>query len=165
MLHDDYVRAHTQDVGERITYLIYSLDLLWSRFFRWTLVSDLDAQIEQRIIQGKTPSGKEISEMYLRLLHQYYGDEADVDSFAEEWMLFPVPFLSYEHQLWVPAIAAACSVMEKLERGDTDARSVTEIYGRGDMDRSYQMLRQLNIKLDTRDPYQSVIRRNESRAR
>jgi hypothetical protein len=59
-----------------------------------------------------------ISELYLRLLRQYFGGESGIgididDSFATEWMSVRLPFGSFETLNWPFAMATACSLVEK----------------------------------------------------
>ena len=101
--------------------------------------------------------------MYLDLLRQYYGPAdrlAIGENCSAEWMVESVPFVSYEHQFWPPAMAAACLLVEKLQDGDPVARkAMDEALGRGDLDLSYQLLKPVGIDLATAEPYQAAIRR------
>jgi len=127
------------------------------------LFSELDAKVEQLIRAGKTPTGAQVSQMYLDLLHDYFGRGAvAVDEvFANEWIILSsVPFESYEHQGWPVATAAAACITEGLHSGDKNARlAVDGVYGSLDSDRSYFMLRQVGIDLNTRAPYEVFFRR------
>ena len=85
-----------------------------------------------------------------------------VDFYGAEWMTFPVPFLSYEHLFWPPAMAAACTVVERLKAGDARARRVAQLFGRGDLDLSYQMLREIGVDMASPEPYEAVVRRMDA---
>jgi oligoendopeptidase F len=162
MLHDDYLAAHAANRWERIAYLVNALDLYWAQYFQWTLQAELDEKVQALIIDGKTPTGAQISQIYLQLLHDYFGQSPDVvdNVYAAEWMTHRVPFASYEHLAWPPAIAAAARIMEGLRAGDENARkAVDEIWGRSDYDRTYQMLQQVGIDMAKPEPYQALIRR------
>jgi oligoendopeptidase F len=162
MLHDDYLARSAKDRRERIAYLVHQLDLIWQQYFRWVLVSELDAAVQAMIANGATPTGSQVSKMYLDLLRQYYGDAVDVDdSFAREWMTFSVPFLSYEHQFWPPAMAGACAIFERLQKGDATARRFDQVQGRGELDLSYHLFKQIGVDMATPAPYEAVIRRME----
>lgn len=163
-LFDDYLAAHAQNGQERIAYLINSLDLMWNQYFRWVLVSELDARVQQLIKDGRTPSGAEISKIYLGLLREYVGGEDKVDDvFGTEWITYSIPFESYEYQFWPPAMAAAANILEGTKRGKIDInKAVTGVFGRGDSDRSYQLFQQIGINLSDPNVYEAVIRRMTS---
>lgn len=162
-LYDDYLVDHAATRQEKIAYLLYSLDSQLKGFFRWVLFSELDAKVEQLISAGKTPTGTQVSQMYLDLLHDYFGrgTVAVDDAFADEWIILSsVPFESYEHQGWPPASAAAACITEGLHAGDKNARlAVDGVYGALDSDRSYYLLRQGGIDMATRAPYEMLFRR------
>jgi oligoendopeptidase F len=162
MLHDDYLTKSATDRKERVAYLVHQLDLIWQQYFRWVLVAELDVAVQSMIANGATPTGAQVTKMYLDLLRQYYGSAVDIDeAFGGEWMTFSVPFLSYEHQFWPPAMAAACTIFERLQRGDATARKFDQVQGRGDLDLSYQLLKQIDVDMATPAPYEAVIRRME----
>jgi oligoendopeptidase F len=128
------------------------------------LASELDAQVQQLIKDGRTPNGIEISKLYLDLLRDYVGGEDKVDNvFGTEWITYSIPFESYEYQFWPPAMAAAASIMDGMKTGKIDInKAVTGVFGRGDGDRSYQLFQQLGINLSDPHVYEAVIRRMTS---
>jgi oligoendopeptidase F len=164
-LFDDYLAAHPQNRQERIAYLVNSLDLMWNQYLRWVLASELDARVQELIKDGRTPTGAEISKIYLGLLRDYVGGEDKVDTaFGTEWITYSIPFESYEYQFWPPAIGAAASIMDGMKVGKIDVnKAVTGVFGRGDSDRSYQLFQQLGINLSDPDVYEAVIRRMNRR--
>ena len=107
LLHDEYAKRSTDDRQQRIAIISSTLDLIWSNFFEWIIFSELDGNVLDLIAKGEPPSGGRISQMYLDLLRQYYGSEERLaidDNFSAEWMVESVPFASYEHQFWPPAM-------------------------------------------------------------
>jgi oligoendopeptidase F len=159
-LYDDYLVDRAATRQEKITYLLYSLDSQLKGLFRWVLFSELDAKVEQLISAGKTPTGTQVSQVYLDLLRDYYGHGRgtavvdDDDVFADGWMIFSgVPFESYEHQGWPVASAAAACITEGLHAGDKNALlAVDGVYGALDSDRSYDLLKQVGIDMANRAP-------------
>jgi oligoendopeptidase F len=160
-LFDDYMLAQARDRRGRIACLVNSLDLLWNQYFRWVVAAELDARVEQLIKDGRSPTGTEISKIYLNLLRDYVGGEDKVDAVSgTEWITYSIPFESYEYQLWPPAMAAAASIMEGVKTGSINInKAVTGVFGRGDSDRSYQLFQQLGIDLATPNPYEALIQR------
>ena len=167
MLHDDYVVSRASGRAERIATLTHSLDFLWQHFFRWVLVSELDVEVQARVLAGEPPSGSAISDLYGRLQREYYGGvsgsmELEATD-AAEWMSFSVPFLSYEHQFWPAAVAMAAVIIERTEAGDTRvAERCWRLLGRGEVDRTYQLLESIGIDMASREPYEAVIRRMDA---
>jgi oligoendopeptidase F len=160
MMHDDYLLAHASEHRERIAYLVNALDFT-QQFQRWGIMTELDARVQERIAEGKTPTGNQISEMYLSLLRQYYRNVEDV--YAAEWMTYSVPFGSYEHQFWEGSLAFAAYLDEKLRDGHTGIvrKAITGLYRQLDTDRSYGMLKEVNFDLCSPMAYAAIHRRIE----
>jgi oligoendopeptidase F len=157
LLFDDYHAGRASGGRERAAYLLADLDLLWAHYFRWAIVSDFEARVQELVARGEAPSGAGVSRLYLGLLREYYGPGVAVDdAFAGEWMTFPVSFLSYEGQFWPPAMAAACAIVERKLAFD-------RALGRGEVDLSYQIFMGLGVDMASPDPYEAVIRRMNAR--
>jgi len=163
MLHDDYLAAHAANRQEKVAFLVNALDFDLAQYFQYVVWAELDEKVQQFIIDGKTPSGEQVSQIYLDLLRQYYGHdktEAVEDVFSTEWTTNAILFASYEYQFWPPGLAMAAQVVERLQGGDdTGRKAVDELLGRSDYDRTYPMLREVGIDMTGPEPYQSLIRR------
>lgn len=162
MLHYDYLISQTKDKNEKAAYLMEELDLIARRFFKWVMFSDFDQKIQSEILNGNSLTGTQISEMYLKLLKEYYGRNNSVmnidDIYAYDWMDQGILFLSYEDQFWPPAIAAALMLYEKAEQGDQKTIDFFNTdYGLKDSDRSFGMLKTVDIDMSTDEPYLNLI--------
>lgn len=162
MLFDDFVRSRASARETKIADAIHALDLIWSNFFQPMLMAELDTKVQQRVMDGRPPTGSEISKAYRELLGEYAGPAAVAEEFAAEWMTYEVTFYSYEHQFWAPAVAAAAAIVEKIRAGDPDGeKAVHGIFGRGDSDRSYLLLRRVGIDMASPGAYGALFRRME----
>jgi oligoendopeptidase F len=164
LLFDDYMIKNAKNRDEQISALINSLDLLRHHYFQWAMNSEFDARVQAMIVRGEFPSGKTLSEMYLKILQEYYGpsDEGvEIDSrFGNEWMINSVPFSSYEHQFWPAAMATGINIVEGLHANDPRAaKAVWEVLGRSDTDRTYGLLKQAGIDLTSPAGYEPVFGR------
>ncbi len=95
MLHDDYLAAHAANRQEKIAFLVNALDFDLAQYFQYVVWAELDEKVQQLIIEGKTPTGAQISQIYLDLLRQYYGHDqpqAVEDVFSTEWTTIIYPF-------------------------------------------------------------------------
>jgi oligoendopeptidase F len=162
MLFDDYVTGHAKNRRERIAYLVNALDFDF-RYFRYVMWAELDQRVQELIIEGKNPTGAEVSAIYLEVLRRYFGaDQPPVvaEIYASEWMTNHLPFGNYQYQFWPPAMAMAASVVGATKSGDSRAlKVVDELLGRSDYDRTYQMLNEVGIDLSKPEPYQALIDR------
>jgi len=163
MLRDDYRAAHTANRQEKIAFLVNALDFDLAQYFQYVVWAELDEKVQQLIIEGKTPTGAQISQIYLDLSLQYYGHDqpqAVEDVFSTEWTTIIYPFNSYEYQFWPPGLAMAAQVVEGMRAGnDIGLKVVDELLGRSDFDRTYPMLKEVGIDMTKPEPYQALIRR------
>ncbi len=164
LMFDDLMASRATDRRERLAALLYDLDLVWSHFFRWAVVSDFEARVQELVARGDTPTGARVSRLYLEVLREYYGPNVLVDdALAAEWMTLSVPFLSYEDQFWPPALAAGCLIVERVRAGDSKVRAFDQLLGRGDLDLTYQLLERIGIDMNSSEPYDAVMRRMNAR--
>ncbi len=162
ILHVDYLKDHAGDRHERMAYLIRALDRTAQTIFRHAMTTEFESAIQEQILNGHPPSGEQISALYLKLLRQYFGEGPNQvdDVFATEWMSVRLPFGSFETLNWPFAMAAACSLVEKVRAGDMKARrGFDEVLGRGESDVSYDLLNEAGVDLNTPEPYNAAIRR------
>ena len=160
MLFDDLVRSKAPDRRAKTAYAVQALDLIWSNFFQTALMMELDQRVQQLVIDGRPPGGREISGIFLALLREYAGPASPEEPLSAWWLTYDTTFYSYEHQFWAAAIASAANILEKIEARDPDGRkAVDAVYGRGDSDRSYYLLRQAGIDMADPKAYGALMRR------
>ncbi len=164
ILHDDYLKARAVERQERIAILLHALDRIRGQFFDWTLAAEFEAAVEQLVRDGQPPSGSELSRMYLARLRQYFGHNegvAEIDEvFGAAWITNDVSFAGSEHLLWPPSMAAACWLVERLRAGDDKARrGFHQVLGRGELDLTYTLFRQVGLDLAAPTAYEALARR------
>jgi len=163
-LHDDYVIDHADGRTERIAALVNAVDSLGGAFFRYAMASEFESAVQEAVLRGEAPSGRQLTETYLSLLRKYYGHETgviDVDEiFGREWITNRVSFISFEMLNFPLAAAAAASLVEKARAADGSARSAfLHALGRGEIDLSSELLKNAGVDLATAGPYEAVGRR------
>src|SRR5262249_2666925 len=139
LLHDDYWIEHAVDRSARIAALVNALDSLSGMFFRYAMVSEFEAGIQSSVRKGETPSGSDLSRVFLGLLRSYSGHDAGVVTvdalFAREWISYRVSFLSFETLNFPLSEAAAASLVENARAGDSRARDAfLRLLCRGEID-------------------------------
>ena len=163
LLHTNYLIDQARNDAEKIFYIREELSRLWNSFFKYCIYAEFENQVEKRLIQGLNPNGQEISEIYLKVLHSFFGNGIKIPEYYQyEWMTIAQPFSTYEHQYWPMAMAASCKLVQLLPStqkvqnlflGRTNAKS----------DRSYQILTSVGIEMNNPVVYNSIIERMRSR--
>ncbi|WDI32739.1 hypothetical protein PUV54_05955 [Hyphococcus flavus] len=156
LLYDEYGAKQAETQQQRIAFLLSAADQVYYSLFRNILFNTLDREVESRIAAGKPPTGAEISEIYLSILKDYYGDLPIDPVHAHEWMTQFVPFLNYAHHNWPLSVVAATSVIQKNRNGDESAADAffKEVTDARDSDRIFHVLRESGLDLSSPEPYQ-----------
>ena len=117
------------------------------------------------ILKGSPPTGKQLSQIYLDPMRQYYGHDKGVvrvdEVQAAQWMNTPVSFDSFDGLNFPLSNSAGSMLVEKLRAGDAKVKKGFEARFSNDSDdiTSYDLLKQLDIDLTSQDPYQAYFRR------
>jgi oligoendopeptidase F len=158
LLLDDYLIVHAASKEEKIFHLQNSLFRLWTHAFSFAVDAELDATVQDMIVQNNSPSGREITAIYHQLLKKYNPEIEVGESFAHEWQDKSVQFLSFEGQFWVPGMASACLLHQQIKSNSPDAKNVLMegLLGKTDTDLSYGMLKTVHIDLASEKTYQAM---------
>ncbi|WP_350291488.1 hypothetical protein [uncultured Croceitalea sp.] len=152
LLHRDYFVKQAKSKKERLTYLQAAAYGLYNTFFKYAVYASFEHKIEEKLINGESPNGEEVSKIYYGVLKEYFGDEIEIpEAYAYEWMTIAQPFNTYEHQYWPVAMAAACGIMENLN--DPDIMNLLVGKTTPESDRSYQILKAAGIDFLKADSY------------
>lgn len=162
IMYDEYVSQNlAKNVQEKKLALINTLDFYWYYAIRWIIFSELDYFIEQKVIDNEFITGAEISQKYLSLLKEYFGENINIpDHFGQEWMLTHILFMSYEHQYWPASMAFAAYLLE-MDKPRTEIASeiFLEVPKSTSYDRSYDILKAVDIDMTAYDVYNSLFKR------
>jgi oligoendopeptidase F len=160
-MYDDYLIDHARNKSERIAYLLADLDHMTSDCFDDVRLTEFAASVEATIDSGVTPSGAELSRLYLRLLHSYYGDDFNIDGeFGLSWISEPYLFYGYIFQHFPASMASAALLVDRVRAGDARAiRGFDQVRGRIDSDYSYDLLNAAGVDIATSVPYDAAYAR------
>ena len=161
MMFDDYLIQSAPTKEEKIYHLHNALFRLWRHNFCFVIDAELDAKLQEMVINNVPPGGAKISATYMDILKEYYQDIPVDPVFAKEWTVNALPFLSYEGHFWPVGMAAACLLYDQLKAGDTKAAEAmrTGLMGKGKLDLSYDMFKSVGIDVSQKKTYQAMYNR------
>jgi oligoendopeptidase F len=164
MMLTDYLVEHAHNKEEKLFYLYSALQRLWTHNFHHVINAQLDAAIQGLVTSNNPPNGELISATYLKLLRDMYPDVEIDPVFSTEWTTNSVPFMSYEAQFWVGAMASACILHENMKAGDAQAKNVMRegLLWKGETDLSYTMFKSVGIDLASKKTYQAMYDRMDA---
>jgi len=156
---DDYCIAHESSKNAKIALICFVMDNQLN-FFNEVLLDELESKIQQLGAAGNTPTGAQISQMYLDLKREYYGSACSIDDlYRSEWMDEDLLFMSSEMQFWPVSFAGAAQMDEWYWGKDPRFFRGFDIIKTSPSDFSADALKSLGLDMTQQAPYEAAISR------
>jgi oligoendopeptidase F len=164
MLLIDYMTEHAKSNTEKLFYLGEALEAIRTTFFRQVLFAEFEADIHQKVEQGRPLSGGRLTDMYCGLLKKYYGsDEGDMQvdpAYCIEWAFVPHFYSHFYVYQYGTSIAAAALMTDAILKEGAPARArFLNMLSAGGSDYPYQLLKRAGVDLATPAPYRALVAR------
>jgi oligoendopeptidase F len=162
----DYLLAQTADPRERIVLLEHAIENIAGTFFAQVLFADYELQAH-RLAEADEPITAEIlSDLYGRLLQDYYGDALDEEPRARlTWARVPhfyqSPYYVYQY---ATCFASAAKLADRILEGEPPARAAAverylDLLKSGGSDYPMDQLLRAGVDLRAADTVQAVVTR------
>lgn len=123
-----HMLAQTTDKDTRLFLLGSYLDGLRTTLFRQTLFAEFEWRIHEKAEKGEPLTGEKLSELYLGMAREYYGDTAGVckvgDRHAIEWAYIPHFYYNFYVYQYATSIMASAQIAANM-RADAAAKKPT----------------------------------------
>lgn len=123
LLLNRYLLEHTTDKTERLAILNNLLELFKGTIYRQTMFAEFEMLIHEKVEQGEILTSELLSSLYLKLNHEYFGEDVVVDEEIQyEWTRIPhfyTPFYVYKY---ATGLSAACHIVTDILAGKEHAR-------------------------------------------
>ena len=154
----------TTDPKERFVLLQHAIDAIMSTYYTQVLFADFELQAHKLVEQGQAVTADVLSDIYLKLLRDYYGDAVTIDDLYKiTWSRIPHFFQSpYYVFQYATCFASSAQLVKAMTTGDVDSRkAVTERYltllRSGGNDHPMDQLRKAGVDLSKRETIQAVL--------
>ncbi len=168
LLHDDYLFSNAKDDAERLTYLMNAQFNTFRSFFNYVVFADFERTVQKRVADGETPTGRQISEIYLEKMREYYGHDSvmEVPEFlSTNWINYNVLFSSYDQMFWPPAYACGIQMTEGFQQREKNIMQLfSGVLGNRFTDRTKDLIGDM-IDLESEGPYIMVVERIKNQVR
>ena len=154
----------TTDPRERFVLLQHAIDAIMSTYYTQVLFADYELQAHKLVEQGQAITADVLNEIYLKLLHDYYGEAVTIDDLYKiTWARIPhfyqSPYYVYQY---ATCFASSAKLVKTMTTGDTASRkAATERYltllRSGGNDQPMEQLRKAGVDLSQRETIQAVI--------
>ncbi|WP_251976974.1 oligoendopeptidase F [Salinicola avicenniae] len=149
---------------EKLFYIGQALEALRGTFFRQAQFAEFELTIHEAAEQGEQLSGARLTELYGRILRQYYGVDEGIMEIDEhnyaEWAYVPHFYYDFYVYQYATSIAAASLFAERLERDPARWRGpYLNVLAQGGAKSGYTLLSAAGVDLATSAPYDALIAR------
>jgi oligoendopeptidase F len=160
----EHMLSVSNDPIERIVLLQHAIDNITSTFYTQVMFADFELRAHKRVEQDEPITGEILSELYLSLLKEYYGDAVDIDPLAAvTWARIPhfynTPYYVYQYATcFASAARIAREIMEAPEEGRAAARQrYLDLLAAGGSDYPMELLKRAGVDLGKPETVRAVI--------
>ena len=166
LLH--YMLDRTTDRDTRLFLLGSALDNLRTTLFRQTLFAEFEQKFHELEEHGEPLTGEKLSELYLGLLKQYYGDAQGVckvnDLYGDEWAYIPHFYYNFYVYQYATSITASAQIAASIRREasaqppGTKARDAyMKMLESGSFKYPIDLLKEAGVDMTTSTPFNAAI--------
>jgi oligoendopeptidase F len=167
LLH--YMLRQTKDKDTRLFLLGSYLDGLRTTLFRQTLFAEFELKIHELAEQGEPLTGEKLSELYLGLVKDYYGDAQGVcrvkDLYGIEWAYIPHFYYNFYVFQYATSITASAQIAANMRADAALKRPVTKsrdaylaMLSTGSSKYPIDLLKGAGVDMTTSAPFNAAIK-------
>jgi oligoendopeptidase F len=164
MLH--FMLTKAKDDATRLSLLGTYLDGLRTTLFRQTLFAEFELRAHEMVEHGETLTGDNLSQLYLKLVRDYYGSAQGVcqvdDIIASEWQYIPHFYADFYVYQYATSIVASSSLAKAIRSeattSSTKARDAyLQLLSSGGNDYPVELLKRAGVDMTTSAPFQAAM--------
>ena len=167
LLH--YVLGQTKDPATRLFLLGSRLEGLRTTLFRQVLFAEFELRIHELAEQGQPLTGEKLSEVYLGLLKEYYGDAEGVgrvkDLYGVEWAYIQHFYMDFYVFQYATSIIGSSAIAAEMRTEAAAKRPVTKqrdaylrMLSAGASKDPIEELREAGVDLTTPAPFTAAMK-------
>lgn len=155
----EYMLKNTNDRIEKQYLVNQYLEQFRTTIFRQTMFAEFEKITHQEVENGGALTTDWLSESYLDLNRQYYGEETVIDpEIALEWSRIPHFYTGFYVYKYATGYAAAIALSRGiLEQGQEARQRYMEFLKGGDSDYPLNLLRKAGVDMESPAPVQAAL--------
>jgi len=163
-----YFLDRTKDKNARLYVLGSYLDNLRGTLFRQTMFAEFELKMHEMAEKDETPSGENLSQLYLGIVRNYYGHDqgvCKVDSlYSVEWSYIPHFFYDFYVYQYATSIVASTALANGIRdeaatgKGTKKRDAYLNMLGSGSSKYPIDLLKDAGVDMTTSAPFQASIK-------
>lgn len=155
----------TTDKATRLFLLGSHLDGLRTTLFRQTLFAEFEMLIHEMAEKGEPLTGEKLTELYLKLLKEYYGHDKGVcnikDLYGIEWAYIPhfyYNFYVYQYATSITASSMIAANIRSEKTSDAARDAYLKLLSSGSAKYPIDLLKDAGVDMTTSEPFNAAIK-------
>lgn len=162
LLNNDLVEKE-KDPAKKLFLLGNQLERARTTIFRQAMFAEFELETHKRVEQREPLTGKELTELYLKLVRKYYGQDKGVcqvsDAYGVEWAYIPHFYYNFYVFQYATGQVASTALAEKVMTGDKAAiERYLNFLKAGNSDYPIEVLKTAGVDLTTSEPFELAMR-------
>lgn len=159
----EHLAAQADTRQEKLFYLDRFCEQYRGTLFIQSLFADFELAINTAAEQGAPPSGPQMSDIYGKLLTEYYGPKIQLHPHSKVmWARVVHFFMDFYVYQYATCLTAATALLDTLHREGKPARErYLDLLRAGHSDDAYQLIAKAGVDLATPEPYRRALDRFE----
>lgn len=155
-----YLIANTQDVRLKKYLLNYYMDMVKGTLFRQAMFAEFESLAHGAVEKGTPITKDSLSEIYLKLNKEYYGDAIVSDpEIAFEWARIPHFYRAFYVYKYATGITSAISIAERIyKEGAPAVKDYFKFLSSGGSDSPVELLKLAGIDLTKKDAFDAAMK-------
>lgn len=164
-LLNNYMVSHAKTKEEKLYLLGSYLELLRTTIFRQTQFAEFEWEIHKAVESGQSLTGEVMSEIYYKLVKQYYGNDEGkciVDPYiAYEWAYIPhfINYTYYVFQYSTSLIYSTALAQKVITEGKPEVDKYYNILKGGSSDYPIELIKKAGIDPLSSQPFELAMKR------
>ena len=167
LVHSMIAKAKSDD--ERLALLGSYLDGLRTTLFRQGLFAEFELRIHEMVAKGEPLTGDNVSELYLKLVREYYGHDQGVcevkDTYRSEWAYIAHFYYDFYVYQYATSMIASAKLADGIRAeaaakpaGTAKRDAYLGMLSAGSSKYAYDMLKDAGVDLATPEPFAAAMK-------
>ena len=159
----DQLLKKEKDPSKRLALLNQYLEGFKGTVYRQTMFAEFEKEAHAMCERGEALTPEALSNVYLKLIHEYFGDDMVVDDKVKyEWARIPHFYYLFYVYVYATGYSSACAISEKILNGEKDAvKNYLEFLSMGSSQYPLDELKHAGVDLTTPEPINIALNKFE----
>lgn len=159
----DQLLKKEKDPSKRLALLNQYLEGFKGTVYRQTMFAEFEKEAHAMCERGEALTPEALSDVYLKLIHEYFGDDMVVDDKVKyEWARIPHFYYLFYVYVYATGYSSACAISEKILNGEKDAvKNYLEFLSMGSSQYPLDELKHAGVDLTTPEPINIALNKFE----